>query len=78
MISELGWTRGPGFEPPLYSLNIRSPFVYFKVRSGLCRLFNSPRAQVQGRMHMRKGVKKHYIHIKVKSYKLELLGELVV
>ena len=29
-------------------------------------------------MHVRKGVKKHDIYIKLKSYELELLGELVV
>ena len=29
-------------------------------------------------MHGREGVKKHDIHIKPKSHKLELLGELVV
>ena len=29
-------------------------------------------------MHVRDGVKKHDIHNKLKSYKLELLGELTV
>ena len=29
-------------------------------------------------MHVREGVKKHDIHIKPKSYKLDLLGELVI
>ena len=29
-------------------------------------------------MHVRDGVKKHDIHIKLKSYKLELLEELIV
>ena len=38
-------------------------------------LFDSPRAGM--RHHVREGVK-HDIHIKPKSYKLELLGELVV
>ena len=28
-------------------------------------------------MDVRKGIKKHDIHIKPKSYKLELLGELI-
>ena len=39
-------------------------------------LFDSPRAGMGP--HMREGVKKHDIHIKLKSYKLELLGKLVV
>ena len=39
-------------------------------------LFNSSRAGMG--THMREGVTKHDIHIKLKSYKLELLGELVV
>ena len=30
------------------------------------------------RLHMKEGVKRHDIHIKSKSYKLKLLGELVV
>ena len=38
-------------------------------------LFDSPRAGMEP--HVRDGVK-HDIHIKLKSYKLELLGELVV
>ena len=29
-------------------------------------------------LHMREGVKRHDIHIKSKSYKLKLLGELIV
>ena len=29
-------------------------------------------------LHAREGVKKHNIHIKLKSYKFELLGELVI
>ena len=29
-------------------------------------------------MHVREGVKEHDIHTKPKSYKLELLGELVI
>ena len=37
-------------------------------------LSDSPRAGM--RSHMREGVKKPDIHIKFKSYKLELLGEL--
>ena len=39
-------------------------------------LFDSPCASMG--LHMREGVKEHDIHIKPKSYKLELLGELVV
>ena len=38
----------------------------------------TPHAPVWGRMHVREGVKKYDIHIKPKSYKLKLLGELVV
>ena len=52
--------------------------MYFKVHSGLCGLFDSPRVRVWGRMHVKEGVKKHDIHIKPKFYNLELLGELVV
>ena len=42
-------------------------------------LFNSPRAGM-GPLHVREGVMKHdiHIHIKLKSYKLKLLGELVI
>ena len=78
MVLELGLARGPGFKPPLCTLNILSTFVYLKVYNELCCLFDSPLALVWGRMHMRKDVKKHYIHIKPKSYKFRLLGELVV
>ena len=39
-------------------------------------LFDSPRAGMGP--HVREGVKERDIHIKPKSYKLELLGELVV
>ena len=39
-------------------------------------LFDSPRAGMG--LHVRESVKKHVIHFKSKSYKLELLGELVV
>ena len=39
-------------------------------------LFDSPRASIGP--HVREGVEKHYIHIKPKFYKLELLGELIV
>ena len=49
--------------------------MYLNVCSGLCGLFDSPYAGM-GCMHAREGVKKHDIHIKPKSYKLELLGEL--
>ena len=38
-------------------------------------LFDSPLANMGP--HMREGVKKYDIHIKLKSYKLKLLGELV-
>ena len=51
--------------------------MYLKVHNGLCGLFDSPHVWVWG-MHEREGVKKHDIHIKPKSYKLELLGEFVV
>ena len=78
MLSKLGLARGPGFKSPLCNLNIRSPFLYLKFHSGLCGLFDSTRAWVWGRMHVRRSVKKHDIHIKPKSYKLELLEELVV
>ena len=39
-------------------------------------LFGSPCAGM--RLHVREGVKKYDIHIKPKSYKFELLGELVI
>ena len=39
-------------------------------------LFNSPCVGMGS--HVREGVKKHEIHIKLKSYKLKLLGEFVV
>ena len=39
-------------------------------------LNDSPRAGMGP--HVREGVEKHDIHIKSKSYKLELLGELVI
>ena len=52
------------------------PFVYLKVHEGLFGLFDSQRAGIGP--HVRKGVEKHDIHIKLKSYKLKLLGKLVV
>ena len=55
---------------------IYSPLVYLKVYKGIFGLFDSPRASMGP--HMRKGVEKHDIYIKPKSYKLEFLGELVV
>ena len=39
-------------------------------------LFDSPHVGMGP--YMREGVKKHDIYIKLKSYKLELLGELIV
>ena len=51
--------------------------MYLKVHSGLCGLFDSLRAQVCDHMHMREDVKKRDIHTNSKSYKLELLRELV-
>ena len=78
MVSELGLARGHKFEPSLCNFNICSLFVYLEVFSGLCGLLDSPRAQVWGCMHVREGVKKHDIHIKPNSYKLEFLGELVI
>ena len=77
MVSELGLTRGTEFDPSLCNLNISSPFEYLKVHNGLFLLFDSPCAQVWGRTHVREGVKNRDLHIKPKSYKLELLGELV-
>ena len=73
MVPELGLAGGRGFET--------SPCTLFPI----CRfespwrtlfgLFDSPRVGM--RPHVREGVKMHDIHIKFKSYKLELLGELV-
>ena len=49
---------------------IYSLFVDLKVHEGLYLVYLT--------LHMREGVKRHDIHIKSKSYKLELLGELIV
>ena len=49
-----------------------------KIHNGLCGLFDSPRAWVWGGMHVRESVKKHDIHVKLESYNLEFLGELVI
>ena len=42
----------------------------------MIELFDSPHAGMGP--HVREGVKKHDIHIKPKSYKFKLSGELVV
>ena len=78
MISEFGLAGGPGFEPPLCNLNLT--LVYLKIHEGLFGLFDSQHAGAGASMgpHVREGVKEYDIHIKFKSYKLELLGELVV
>ena len=52
MVSELGLTRGPGFEPPLFNLN--PPFVYFKVHEGIFGFFYSLHAGMG--LHVREGV----------------------
>ena len=68
MVSKLGFAGGLQFE---------SSFVYLKVYSGLhlvCLTF--PSADMGP--HVREGIKKHDTHIEPKSYKLELLGKLVV
>ena len=52
---------------------IYSPFVDLMEDS--TGLFDSPHASMGP--HVRKGVKEYDIHIKPKSYKLKLLGELV-
>ena len=72
MVSELGLARGPGFEPPLYNLNPHL-FIWKSMKDDPFDLFDSPCASI--RPHVREGVKKFDIHIKPKSYKLELLGE---
>ena len=65
---------GPGFEPSLCNL---IPICLFE---SSCRtifgLFDSPRVGMWP--HVREGVEKHDIHIKLKSYNFELLGKLVV
>ena len=74
MVSELGLVGDPGFETFLYKLFticlFDSPWRTF------FSLFDSPHAGMGP--HVRKNVKRHDIRIKPKSYKLELLGELVV
>ena len=72
MVSELCMVEYPGFEPSPCNL---IPICLFEVHEGLFGLFDSPRAGMGP--HMRKGVEKHNIHIKLKSYKLELLEKLV-
>ena len=72
MTSELGLTRGSGFEPPLYNL-----FPILKVHEGLRLVRSTLHMQGMG-PPVREGDKKHDTHINPKSYKLELLGKLVV
>ena len=67
MVSKPSLVRGHGFKPHICNL--------FPIWT-LFGLFDSPLASMG--LHMREGVKRHDIHIKLKSYKLELLGELVV
>ena len=63
------------FNTPL-KLEHRCTYFYESPRKTLFGLFDSPCAGI--RPHVREGVKRHDIHNKPKSYKLELLGELVV
>ena len=53
-----------------------SPFVYLKVHEGLFGLFDSQSAGMG--LHVREGVEKHDIYIKLKSNKLKLLEKLVI
>ena len=69
MVSELGLAGGPGFESS--PCNLIPIFIWKSIMDA-----NSPHAWVWGHMHVREG--KHDIHIKLKSYKFELLGELVI
>ena len=57
MVSEPGLAQRHGFEPPLFNLNICSPFVYLKAhnRLSLIGLFDSPRVGMGP--HVREGVK---------------------
>ena len=72
MVSKLGLVGGVELESSLCNLLpiclFESPWTF--------DLFDSPSASMWPQV--RKGVKKHDIHIKHKSYKLELLGEMVV
>ena len=67
-------TGGPEFEPQLYNLNPHL-FIWKSMKDSF-DLFDSLHESTG--LHVREGVKKHDIHIKPKSYKLKLLGELVI
>ena len=69
MLSELGLVGDPRFRATF--LQFESPFVYLEAHEKLLLICLT--------LHVREDVKKHdIIHIKPKSYKLELLGELIV
>ena len=77
MVSEFGFKRS-WLRVTSLQFEYLIPICVFESPWWIYGLFDSPRAWVWGRMHVREGVKKHDIHIKLKSYKFELLGELVV
>ena len=75
MVSKLHLATSPGLVRAT-SLKFESPFVDLKVHGELFGLFDSSHA-IMG-PHMREGVKGMIFTLNPNSYKLELLGELVV
>ena len=57
-------------------LNIYESWSFNMVLRTLFGLFDSPCAGIG--LYVKEGIKRHVIHIKLKSYKLELLEKLVV
>ena len=67
-------TRGYEFKLHICNLNICSSFVYLKVHSEFCLVCLT---HVDMWPYVKESVK-HDIHIKLKSYKIELLEKLVI
>ena len=74
MISEFGLARGFGFETSFCNLFLICLFE--STWRTLFGLFDISRAGIE--LHVRDDLKRHDIHIKHKSKKLKVLGELVV
>ena len=75
MVSKLGLVGGHGFEPPLWDLNICSPFVYLKVHIGLCLHLVCFFPHVGMGPHVRESIKDMIFILSPNPSSLKLVGK---